>query len=59
MEKHHLYVSGAVPVARLTEVFHQAAESRIINVHRINQSQMPKTKPDRGQPALLPVARGA
>jgi exodeoxyribonuclease V alpha subunit len=30
--------SGAVPVVRLTEVFRQAAESRIIvNAHRINQ----------------------
>jgi exodeoxyribonuclease V alpha subunit len=34
--------SGAVPVVRLTEVFRQAAESRIItNAHRINQGQMP------------------
>jgi exodeoxyribonuclease V alpha subunit len=30
--------SGAVPVVRLTEVFRQAAQSRIItNAHRINQ----------------------
>jgi exodeoxyribonuclease V alpha subunit len=30
--------SGAIPVVRLTEVFRQAAESRIIvNAHRINQ----------------------
>jgi exodeoxyribonuclease V alpha subunit len=34
--------SGAVPVVRLTEVFQQAAESRIIvNAHRINQGLMP------------------
>ena len=34
--------SAAVPVVRLTEVFRQAAESRIIaNAHRINQGQMP------------------
>ncbi len=34
--------SDAVPVVRLTEVFRQAAESRIIvNAHRINQGQMP------------------
>jgi exodeoxyribonuclease V alpha subunit len=34
--------SGAVPVVRLTEVFRQAAESRIIvNAHRINQGAMP------------------
>jgi exodeoxyribonuclease V alpha subunit len=38
--------SGAVPVARLTEVFRQAAESRIIvNAHRINQGQMPELTP--------------
>jgi exodeoxyribonuclease V alpha subunit len=35
--------SGAVPVVRLTEVFRQAAESRIIvNAHRINQGLMPE-----------------
>jgi exodeoxyribonuclease V alpha subunit len=35
--------SGAVPVMRLTEVFRQAAQSRIItNAHRINQGQMPE-----------------
>jgi exodeoxyribonuclease V alpha subunit len=34
--------SGAVPVVRLTEVFRQAAQSRIIvNAHRINRGQMP------------------
>jgi exodeoxyribonuclease V alpha subunit len=34
--------SGAVPVVRLTEVFRQAAESRIIvNAHRINQGAIP------------------
>jgi exodeoxyribonuclease V alpha subunit len=40
--------SGAVPVIRLTEVFRQAAQSRIItNAHRINQGQMPElTAPD-------------
>ena len=38
--------SGAVPVVRLTEVFRQAAESRIIvNAHRINQGQMPELTP--------------
>jgi exodeoxyribonuclease V alpha subunit len=36
--------SGAVPVVRLTEVFRQARESRIIvNAHRINHGQMPET----------------
>ncbi|MDG4602596.1 MAG: ATP-dependent RecD-like DNA helicase [Defluviicoccus sp.] len=35
--------SAAVPVVRLTEVFRQAAESRIIvNAHRINQGLMPE-----------------
>jgi len=40
--------SGAVPVIRLTEVFRQAAASRIVsNAHRINQGQMPElTAPD-------------
>ncbi len=40
--------SGAVPVVRLTEVFRQAAQSRIItNAHRINQGGMPElTAPD-------------
>ena len=34
--------SGAVPVVRLTEVFRQAAASRIVtNAHRINQGAMP------------------
>jgi exodeoxyribonuclease V alpha subunit len=34
--------SGAAPVVRLTEVFRQAAASRIIiNAHRINQGLMP------------------
>jgi exodeoxyribonuclease V alpha subunit len=34
--------SGAVPVVRLTEVFRQAAASRIIvNAHRVNQGMMP------------------
>ena len=35
--------SGAVPVVRLTEVFRQAAESRVItNAHRINRGLMPE-----------------
>jgi exodeoxyribonuclease V alpha subunit len=35
--------SGAVAVARLTEVFRQAAESRIVvNAHRINRGEMPE-----------------
>jgi len=35
--------SGAVPVVRLTEVFRQAAQSRIItNAHSVNQGQVPE-----------------
>jgi exodeoxyribonuclease V alpha subunit len=41
--------SGAVPVVRLTEIFRQAAESRIItNAHRINQGLMPDLAPVEG-----------
>src|SRR5947209_17981946 len=37
-----IIVSASVPVVRLTEVFRQAAESRIIvNAHRINHGPMP------------------
>ncbi len=39
--------SGAVPVVRLTEVFRQAAESRIVqSAHRVNAGRMP----DLGRP---------
>jgi exodeoxyribonuclease V alpha subunit len=39
----NLIESGIVPVARLTEVFRQAAGSRIItNAHRINQGLLPE-----------------
>lgn len=39
----HVIESGAVPVVRLTEVFRQAAHSRIITTaHRINVGQMPE-----------------
>ena len=38
--------SGVVPVVRLTEVFRQAAQSRIITAaHRINQGLMPDLSP--------------
>ena len=41
-----MIASGAVPVVRLTEVFRQAAQSRIIvNAHRINQGAMPDFSP--------------
>jgi exodeoxyribonuclease V alpha subunit len=44
-----IIASGQVAVARLTEVFRQAAESRIVvNAHRINQGQMPEP-PSAGQ----------
>jgi ATP-dependent exoDNAse (exonuclease V) alpha subunit len=37
-----LISSGALPVVRLTEVFRQAAQSRIItNAHRINDGFLP------------------
>ena len=43
--------SGALPVARLTEIFRQAAESQIvINAHRVNAGYMPNldvTKSDK------------
>ena len=43
----NLIESGVVPVVRLTEVFRQAAGSRIItNAHRINQGLLPEL-PDR------------
>ncbi len=39
--------SGAVPVARLTEIFRQAERSRIVvNAHRINAGQMPESALD-------------
>ena len=42
-----MIASGAVPVVRLTEVFRQAAQSRIItSAHRINQGSLP----DLGKP---------
>ena len=41
-----IIASGAVPVVRLTEVFRQAAQSRIItNAHRINQGSIPDLNP--------------
>src|SRR5262249_42955896 len=39
---HDLIESGVIPTVRLTEVFRQAADSRIItNAHRIRRGQMP------------------
>src|SRR5437016_11684971 len=43
-----IIASGAVPVVRLTEVFRQAAQSRIItSAHRINQGFIPDLSPPR------------
>ena len=45
-----LIESKVVPVVRLTEVFRQAAGSRIItNAHRINEGQMPEVPPKGGE----------
>lgn len=52
---------GSVPVARLTEIFRQAEESRIIvNAHRINRGELPEPPPP-GETADFYVieARGA
>ncbi len=44
-----IIASGVVPVVCLTEVFRQAAESRIItNAHRINQGKIPDLNPPEG-----------
>jgi exodeoxyribonuclease V alpha subunit len=44
--------SGAVPVARLTEVFRQAAESLIVrNAHRINRGEMPELPSSAKEPS--------
>jgi exodeoxyribonuclease V alpha subunit len=43
--------SGRVPVARLTEIFRQAAQSRIVtSAHRVNSGWVPETPP-RGEPS--------
>ena len=42
--------SGAIPVARLTEVFRQAAQSQIIiNAHRINEGTIPDLRKPEGE----------
>jgi exodeoxyribonuclease V alpha subunit len=46
MVLHDLIVSGAVPCVKLTEIFRQAASSRIItSAHAINRGQAPDLKP--------------
>jgi RecD/TraA family predicted helicase len=53
-----LIASGAVPVVRLTEVFRQAAQSRIItSAHRINQGLIPDLSKPGGRQRLL-LCRG-
>ena len=48
--------SGAIPVVRLTEVFRQAAESRIIRAaHGINAGKMP----DLAAPSAMRASRSA
>ena len=54
--------SAVVPTARLTEVFRQAAQSRIVvNAHRINRGQMPElnSQAKEGVGLLLRRSRGA
>ncbi len=42
----HVIESGAMPVARLTEIFRQAAHSQIvITAHRVNEGQLPPPLP--------------
>ncbi|MDZ4401325.1 ATP-dependent RecD-like DNA helicase [Prosthecobacter sp.] len=46
MVLHDLIVSGAAPCVKLTEIFRQAASSRIItSAHAINRGQVPDLKP--------------
>jgi exodeoxyribonuclease V alpha subunit len=67
-----IILSASVPVVRLTEVFRQAAESRVIvNAHRVNRGQMPElaskggsdfffvdaAEPEEGARKLLAVVR--
>ena len=50
--------SGAVPVVRLTEVFRQAAQSRIItSAHRINQGSDPGSQPARRPRAISTLCK--
>ncbi len=48
MVLHDLIASAAVPCVKLTEIFRQAASSRIItSAHAINRGQVPDLKPSR------------
>jgi len=52
-----IIASGAVPVMRLTEVFRQAAESKIITTaHAINAGRMPDLAPPNGETDFYFVA---
>ena len=45
-----LIESGAIPVARLREIFRQADNSRIVrNAHRVNQGYLPELESARGE----------
>ena len=45
-----LIESGALPVARLREIFRQAENSRIVrNAHRVNQGYLPELEPVQGE----------
>ena len=45
-----LIESGALPVARLREIFRQADNSRIVrNAHRVNQGYLPELEPVQGE----------
>ena len=45
-----LIESGALPVARLREIFRQADNSRIVrNAHRVNQGYLPELEPVKGE----------
>jgi exodeoxyribonuclease V alpha subunit len=38
----NIITSGALPICRLTEIFRQVAESRIVtNAHRVNKGMLP------------------
>jgi exodeoxyribonuclease V alpha subunit len=54
-----IIASGAVPVVRLTEIFRQAAESRIVtNAHRINQGRLPEINSEPGSDFYFVEAAG-
>jgi len=51
--------SGAIPVVRLTEVFRQAAQSKIItSAHQINEERLPDLSPPAGETDFYFVPAG-